>query len=91
MLGKKVTGNTRENVARSSMKGVSMSKQPRLPKLLWHKLERYGVVSLFLFMVFCLFFAVVVALLGVPKVAGALMSVAGVALFVMLFIKNGEK
>ena len=68
-----------------------MSKQPRLPKLLWHKLERYGFVGAFLFTMLCLFFAVVFAVVGVPKVAGALMFVAGVALFVVLFIRNGEK
>ena len=63
-----------------------MSKQPRLHKLLWHKLERFGFVGAFLFMVLCLFFSVVFACFGLVKLAGACMMLAGVALLTVLFV-----
>jgi uncharacterized membrane protein len=65
-----------------------MSKRPSLLKLLWHKLERFGFVGAFLFMVSCLLFAMLFVLFGLPKVAGGCMFVAGVALFVILFSSN---
>jgi hypothetical protein len=68
-----------------------MSKQPRLLKQLWHKAERYGFVFAYLFMVFCMFFAFVFLFLGVSKVAGACMSLAGWALLVILFVFNEKK
>ncbi len=68
-----------------------MSKRPSLPKLLWHKLECYGVVSLFLVMFICLLSAVGFASFGVLKVAGACMVVAGVALLAMLVVFNEKE
>lgn len=68
-----------------------MNKQPRLYKQLWHKLERFGFVGAFLFMVFVLLFAIVFVLFGLPKLAGACMVLAGVALLVILFSSNELK
>lgn len=68
-----------------------MNKQPRLYKQLWHKLERYGFVGAFLFMCLCLMFCVVFVLVGLAKLAGACMSLAGVALFVVLFSLNDKE
>ena len=68
-----------------------MNKQPRLYKQLWHNLERYGFVGAFLFMCFCLMFCVVFVLVCLPKLAWACMSLAVVALFVVLFSWNEKE
>ena len=68
-----------------------MSKQPRLLKLLWHRLERFGFVSAFLFMLFCLVFAVVFGFVGLWKLTGALMFLSGVALLFVLFMFNEKE